>query len=71
METKIIYRNKFFQIIIAILVPLILGWIASLNAMRFKEPWYSRLQRPAYSPPDVVSHNFFKYFIFSLIMNFV
>ncbi|CAG9799575.1 unnamed protein product [Chironomus riparius] len=54
METKIIYRNKFFQIIIAILLPLILGWIGSLSATRYKEPWYTRLQRPAYTPPDIV-----------------
>jgi tryptophan-rich sensory protein len=54
MEIKFILKNKYFQITIAILIPLILGWITSMIAMSRKEPFYFDLEKPAYTPPEWV-----------------
>lgn len=58
MEIKFIFKHKYFQIAIAILIPVILGWILSTFAMSRKEPFYMDLEKPAYAPPDWVCLNF-------------
>ncbi|KAG5678540.1 hypothetical protein PVAND_008207 [Polypedilum vanderplanki] len=44
--------HKYFQIIISILIPLILGFVTSIVALSRKEPFYFDLEKPKYTPPD-------------------
>ena len=47
-------KNKFFTFILFFIITYSASLIGGLAAINFKEPWYSLIIRPSFSPPDWV-----------------
>ena len=47
-------KNKFFTFILFFIIPYSASIIGGLATINFKEPWYSLIIRPSFSPPDWV-----------------
>tara|TARA_B100000579_G_C22348021_1_gene628109 strand:- start:103 stop:570 length:468 start_codon:yes stop_codon:yes gene_type:complete len=46
------FKNKFLTFLLFTLVTYSASAIGSIATINFKEPWYSLLTKPSYSPPD-------------------
>ena len=47
-------KNKFFTFILFFIITYSASLIGGLATINFKEPWYSLIIRPSFSPPDWV-----------------
>ena len=47
-------KNKFFTFILFFIITYSASLIGGLATINFKEPWYSIIIRPSFSPPDWV-----------------
>ena len=47
-------KNKFFTFILFFVITYTASLIGGLATINFKEPWYSLIIRPSFSPPDWV-----------------
>ncbi|MFP4115818.1 MAG: TspO/MBR family protein [Candidatus Aenigmatarchaeota archaeon] len=47
-------RNDFIKIIVAILIPLMTGFVGSVFTADAVSGWYPTLQKPAFTPPNWV-----------------
>ena len=47
-------KNKFFTFILFFIITYSSSLIGGLATINFKEPWYSLIIRPSFSPPDWV-----------------
>jgi len=45
-------KNKFFTFILFFVITYTASLIGGLATINFKEPWYSLIIRPSFSPPD-------------------
>ena len=46
------FKNKFLTFILFLAITFSASIIGGLAAIRFKEPWYSLLNKPTFNPPD-------------------
>ena len=54
MYITIMTKNKFFTFILFFVITYTASLIGGLATINFKEPWYSLIIRPSFSPPDWV-----------------
>ena len=54
MYISIMIKNKFFTFILFFIITYSASLIGGLATINFKEPWYSIIIRPSFSPPDWV-----------------
>ena len=54
MYISIMINNKFFTFILFFIITYSASLIGGLATINFKEPWYSLIIRPSFSPPDWV-----------------
>ena len=47
-------KNKFFSLLIIVLITFIAPMIGSFATATFKEPWYSQIILPSFNPPSWV-----------------
>ena len=48
------FKNKFLTFILFLSTTFVASLIASLSTINYKEPWYSSLNKPVFSPPEWV-----------------
>ena len=48
------FNNKYLSLIIIVLITFLASAIGGVVTSIFKEPWYSQISQPAYSPPSWV-----------------
>ena len=54
MYISIMIKNKFFTFILFFIITYSASLIGGLATINFKEPWYSLIIKPSFSPPDWV-----------------
>ena len=54
MYIIIMIKNKFLTFILFFIITYLASLIGGLATINFKEPWYSLIIRPSFSPPDWV-----------------
>ena len=54
MYISIMIKNKFLTFILFFIITYSASLIGGLATINFKEPWYSLIIRPSFSPPDWV-----------------
>ncbi len=54
MYITIMIKNKFLTFILFFVITYTASLIGGLATINFKEPWYSLIIRPSFSPPDWV-----------------
>jgi len=54
MYISIMIKNKFLTFILFFIITYSASIIGGLATINFKEPWYSLIIRPSFSPPDWV-----------------
>jgi len=48
------FKNKFLTFILFLSTTFVASLIGSLSTINYKEPWYSSLNKPVFSPPEWV-----------------
>ena len=54
MYIIIMIKNKFLTFILFFIITYSASLVGGLATINFKEPWYSLIIRPSFSPPDWV-----------------
>jgi benzodiazapine receptor len=49
-----IFKNKYLTFILFLSTTFVASLIGSLSTINYKEPWYSSLNKPVFSPPEWV-----------------